>query len=261
MPLRRTSSYCCHESEFYRFSWLLALILMLGCSQSQQDSDTAAITSPEDSVIKEAPAISEAIVPETESLDKVAETSSKEVPREGRSGSAEVTPTPHIRKAAKPVTSSYSAAVPPVLLSETHRQQCLVDVGDKFPELELPTMERDTIELSSKYGETATVVLIWTPDRWMSRAALADIQRDVTGQERVRVISIALGPAADSEASDELLQLQDEEGLSISKVGSGLLPRIYVLDRKGVIAWFDVEYSEATRRELNRTLAVLETLP
>ena len=35
------------------------------------------------------------------------------------------------------------------------------------------------------------------------------------------------------------------------------LPRIYVLDAQRRIAWFDIEYSEATRRELQQTLAAL----
>jgi hypothetical protein len=35
------------------------------------------------------------------------------------------------------------------------------------------------------------------------------------------------------------------------------MPRVYVIDGNHRIAWFDIEFSEATRRELRQTLATL----
>jgi hypothetical protein len=43
----------------------------------------------------------------------------------------------------------------------------------------------------------------------------------------------------------------------LADVGSVALPRLYVLDPAGKIVWFDIEYSESTRRELEQTLSVL----
>lgn len=252
------------ELRIGKMVFLFLIVLVLGCAQPESDSGSTASSSADDSAIKEAPAISEAVVPEAENVEKVVEVSATKPQAGGLLETSDITPTPEPRRAAKPVTSIYSAAVPPVILSETHRQQCLVSVGDEFPALELANPEGETVKLASQYGKVATVVLLWTPDRWMSRAARADIARDVVGLEGIRVISVALGTAAETEAAndaEQLMQLQDREGVALSQVGSGMLPRIYVLDRAGVIAWFDVEYSEATRRELDRTLAILKSLP
>ena len=52
-------------------------------------------------------------------------------------------------------------------------------------------------------------------------------------------------------------QLIDADGAALAQVGTVSLPRVYVFDGNHRIAWFDVEYSEATRRELQQTLAAL----
>ena len=52
-------------------------------------------------------------------------------------------------------------------------------------------------------------------------------------------------------------QLLDTNGKALAQVGSVALPRLYVLDPAGKIVWFDIEYSESTRRELAQTLTVL----
>jgi len=52
-------------------------------------------------------------------------------------------------------------------------------------------------------------------------------------------------------------QLLDTSGSALAQVGSVALPRLYVLDPAGQIVWFDIEYSESTRRELSQTLGVL----
>ncbi|MEM9659649.1 MAG: hypothetical protein AAF961_14915, partial [Planctomycetota bacterium] len=52
-------------------------------------------------------------------------------------------------------------------------------------------------------------------------------------------------------------ELVDAEGVAFAKLGAKLLPRIYVLDAQGSVVWFDIEYSEATRRELRQAIAAL----
>jgi hypothetical protein len=49
----------------------------------------------------------------------------------------------------------------------------------------------------------------------------------------------------------------DPEGEYFAQLGAGRLPRIYVLDATGKIVWMDIEYSQATRRELRQTLQAL----
>ena len=168
------------------------------------------------------------------------------------------------RTAAKPVTESYSANVPPVLLTSEHASLCKVNVGDVFPAIALPKVGVGDAKIADLAGKKATVVLFWAPDRWMAEGALADlaIEAATFGGKGAGFVGIVEGPA-DGKA-DELIksaggltQLTDADGAAFGQVGASALPRVYVLDSAGKVAWFDIEYSEATRRELRQTLAEL----
>jgi peroxiredoxin len=120
--------------------------------------------------------------------------------------------------------------------------------------------------LSSLRGKQATVVLFWHPDRWMARTALIDMQRDIANKfarEDVAVVGVAVRQAAGAVqpalnvSQATFAQLLDTDGKAFAAVGSLALPRIYVLDPTGKVVWFDIEYSEGTRRELGQTLDVL----
>jgi hypothetical protein len=170
------------------------------------------------------------------------------------------------RQAAKPVVTSYSANVPPVLLTADHAALCKVQVGDVFPGFELPQIGSGPTKISTFAGAKATVILFWTPTHWMSRAALTDIAKDVAAKARdstIGVIGVAESPTADAaqeamtQAGAKFAQLLDAKGAGLAQVGADALPRVYVLDASQKIAWFDIEYSEATRRELQQTLAAL----
>lgn len=168
------------------------------------------------------------------------------------------------RTAAKPVTETYSANVPPVLLASEHASLCKVNVGDAFPAIALPKVSGGDAKVADLAGKKATVVLFWAPDRWMAEGALTDlaIEAAAFGGKGAGFVGIVEGPV-DGKA-DELIksaggltQLTDADGAALGQVGASALPRIYVLDSAGKIAWFDIEYSEATRRELRQTLAEL----
>lgn len=168
------------------------------------------------------------------------------------------------RTAAKPVTETYSASVPPVLLASEHASLCKVNVGDAFPAIALPKVGGGDAKVADLAGKKATVVLFWAPDRWMAEGALADlaIEAAAFGGKGAGFVGIVEGPA-DGKA-DELIksaggltQLTDADRAALGQVGASALPRIYVLDSAGKVAWFDIEYSEATRRELRQTLAEL----
>ncbi len=170
---------------------------------------------------------------------------------------------PVTRQSAKPVVESYANGVPPVLLSAGHAALCTVMVGDAFPKIELPTLDGGSAQqLAALAGPRATVVIFWSGDRWMSESALRDLAA-MELNEGAAVVGIATKIAQD--AAGNLLaktgakfpQLFDADGQALAQVGQDALPRIYVLDAEGRIAWFDVEYSEATRRELVQTLAAL----
>ena len=55
--------------------------------------------------------------------------------------------------------------------------------------------------------------------------------------------------------------LMDPGGNYFAQVATERLPRIYVLDHDGKIAWFDVDYSETTRRILKDVLRVIAGEP
>lgn len=155
--------------------------------------------------------------------------------------------------------------VPPVLLSAAHQALCKVGVGDQFPAIELPKLDGGQGSLQQLAGKKATVVCFWSPDRWMSRAALKDLSAIAKSEAAagVAVVGVAVGQAADAagaemkKAGATFTQFIDADSAALAQVGPNSLPRIYVLDPQGKIVWFDIEYSEATRRELRQTLAAL----
>ncbi len=156
--------------------------------------------------------------------------------------------------------------IPPVWLSTAHAKLCKVVVGEAFPVVKLPLLGGETTDLATLRGADATVILFWHPDRWMARTALVDLERDVVKKyatNRVAVIGIAVHQPAGAvqefvnQSKATYPQLLDTAGEALSKVGTYALPRLYVLDAAGRVVWFDIEYSEGTRRELEQTLKVL----
>lgn len=166
------------------------------------------------------------------------------------------------------IEETNSSAAPKVWLSAEHSAMCRVRVGDELPTRELSKLDGGRVDLASFLGSEATVVLFWHPDRWMSETALQDLEREVASQydvQKVSVVGIAVEtPRADVKRESQDMsfpQLLDEDGKLFAKIGMVMLPRIYVLDPAAHIVWFDIEYSEATRRELHSTLAALTGTP
>lgn len=153
--------------------------------------------------------------------------------------------------------------IPEVFLTAEHSAMCRVRVEDDMPMISLPKLGGGEADLASLQGKKATVVLFWHNDLWMSESALEDLAPDVSVSEEVAVIGVAVKTSeADVVAMTNAVgatftQLLDNDGKAFSKVGMTKLPRVYVLDGSGRITWFDIEYSQSTRRELKQTLAEL----
>jgi peroxiredoxin len=162
-----------------------------------------------------------------------------------------------------PGESAETVEVPPVLLTKQHEALCRVKVGDTLPEIELPKILGGSAKLSALYGKAATVIVFWKGDRQMALDELADLGPDVVqkfGSRGVEVVGIAVSqPADDARAviqntAANFPQLLDADGKAFDKVGSERLPWTLVLDANGKIVWLDLEYSLATRRELQQAL-------
>jgi peroxiredoxin len=233
---------------------VVALGVASGCTQSSPQSASstgptaaASATAAEVTEVKSQPAASEGAAPDDLAAADVKATTTTAASQ------------PQKREAAKPVIGEYGAEVPPVLLSSGHAKLCKVKVGDEFPAMNLPAIGGGAAEMV--YGPKATVVVFWTTDRWMSGTAIRDLAAMSAGG--VSIVGVAVGAQSDAasnmiaESGAKFTQLLDADGAAFSQVGQGALPRVYVLDPQRHIAWFDIEYSEATRRELLQTLAAL----
>ncbi len=235
----------------------LGVLFLVGCSEGPTTVPVASLTesaSPQAELVStsESSQTAEAVAPAEKSQPAAATENEPKVP-----------PRYTVRKA---VSAPETATIPPVLLSAGHAKLCTAKVGDAFPKLSLPKLGGGETDLATLRGKQATVILFWHPDRWMARTALIDMQRDIAAQfpaDQISVVGIAVRQPAGAvqgalnQAQAQFPQLLDTEGKALATVGTQALPRLYVLDPAGKIVWFDIEYSEGTRRELWQTLAVL----
>jgi peroxiredoxin len=159
----------------------------------------------------------------------------------------------------KPPGSPALPRVPKVVLNEQYLKASLVKVDDPMPEGELPDAEGKKHALRSLRGQKATVLLFWTGENPYSTQALADLEPDIVGRygtRGIQVIGINHRQTAEDvrsavqEASAKYPILLDTDGAFFAKVATEKLPRLYLLDAQGKVLWFDVEYSETTRRQL-----------
>jgi peroxiredoxin len=157
--------------------------------------------------------------------------------------------------------------IPQVLLSKSEEPLCKVKVGGTMPAIKLPRLESgEEADLATLYGKAGTVVVFWKGDRRMAHQQLADIGPDVIepyGEAGVTVVGIAVNQTPESakaaleKNSANFPNLLDADGKGFAQVGRERLPRTYLLDPQGKILWFDFEYSNATRRELQQAVRAL----
>lgn len=163
------------------------------------------------------------------------------------------------------------AAIPKVSLTDQFNATCLVKVGNELPEAELPGIDGNKVSLKSLYGESATVVFFWSigPTTYAQQSiinALGDMQKDFLepyAAKDLKVVSINVGNKP--EDAKKILEtsgakfpnLFDTDGNYFKSVATEKLPRVYLLDGSGKILWFDIDYTRATRRQLQTALKAL----
>jgi peroxiredoxin len=165
--------------------------------------------------------------------------------------------------AAEPPKVDVILTPPKVLLSAGHQELCLVSVGDAMPAISLPDAAGETQGLKQLFGEKLTVVLFWNSTHPYAQEQFERFHLEVVapyGAHGVGAVAINVGddPASVKAViegiKDGFPVLFDEGGESLSLVATRKLPRTYLLDPAGRILWFDIEYSESTRRELKNAI-------
>ena len=170
-------------------------------------------------------------------------------------------------------------AVPEVTLLQRDLAGCPVKIGDSLPDASLPTIAtRDETSdvkgaadgsLHARYGTKATVVLLWTPDDAWSVQGIQLLDGVVRTEFGAAVESKELGligiaGAATAESADAAVVadslrfpvLLDTDGAWYTKVADKPY-RLFLLDTAGKIAWFDLECSESTLRDLTTGIRAL----
>ncbi len=155
--------------------------------------------------------------------------------------------------------------MPKVVLSDAHAKTCLVKVGDALPDLPLKDLDGKTQSINLLLGKKLTVIFFWRSDNPYSLEELEDVGPDVAepyGAKDVGVIAIDEREPAEAvgkwvkKLGVKVPVLLDPQGDLLAKVCTGRLPRTYLVDEKGKILWFDMEYSNTTRRDLRDAIRV-----
>lgn len=162
-----------------------------------------------------------------------------------------------------PAESTRELHKPVVAMSEAHAKTCLVKVGEPFPEIKLTELGGSEEELSQLRGEKLTVVVFWNTRKVYAAEQFSRLQQEVSAAYSkfgVKVVAINLGDAPEkvkqlaTEHGIDFACLVDPTGEAFKLVATDKLPRTYLLDAEGKILWFDIEYSQGTRYELNNAV-------
>lgn len=239
----------------------LAVVILAGCTPKPQ-------------VPPPGPAKPEASEPSSPAQPQAAIPADSSAPDESAVLATDVAPAddlgPQARTAFYRADANVPASIPPVVLSKGHQALCRVKVGDTMPAIELAQVGDGRKKLANLFGQTATVVVFWQGNRRMALEELADLGPDVVapfGPEGVAVVGIAVNESAASaqaalqKSGAKFPNLLDADGTVFGQVGSKKLPRTYLVDSQGKILWFDIEYSQATRRELHQALRAVTGEP
>lgn len=173
-----------------------------------------------------------------------------------------------------PVATSFDVPTKPVLpevkLTQRDRESCRVLVGDAFPEFALSDLKGESPSADSLTGKKATVLALVQTGDLLSEEPLIFLPRLAGDYDpaAVRIAVVHVGGTA-AEAQQQVADLQagglthlhDPEGTLFAKVAVERLPRVYVLDPQGNIAWFDLTFSRSTKRELKRAVDYLTSQP
>lgn len=239
--------------------WLVtvvALALTVGCKDAAPESDLPAV---------DTLAGKTHVPPETEPLPL----SGQPVTPPGPTVQPDVPPRLPLLDRAPPKKSIAIPAVKPdeiyeprVVLSRAHEQTCLVNVGDVLPSLALHRVSGDPVALDELRGDKLTVVVFWSNREVFGREEFRRLAAEVALPFQhlgVKVVAVNVGDPAEQIEVDELTEealtcVLDSDGSALAQIATGKLPRTYLVDGKGRVLWFDIEYSRTMRRQLRNAI-------
>ena len=153
---------------------------------------------------------------------------------------------------------------PSVDLSEFHKSTCLKSVGEQVGDVTVVDMEGTHHQFLRLLSDRLTVLFFWDEKSATGMEQFRRIPVDILGDfaaHRVKVIAVNVGGEKSrvreltGDAADKIVSLVDSDGSFYGHFASSLLPRTYVLDQRGTILWFDLEFSLSTSRSLRQVLA------
>lgn len=188
----------------------------------------------------------------------------KQKQKEEPADTAEVPPVKPVKPVAPPEPPQ-ALTMPEVKLDKQLLDTCVVKVGDTMPDAELPDLQGKRASLHTLAGKKATVLLFWTSSDDYAKQALGDLDefaKPFAGKE-INIVGIDVKDSSDAahkavtEAGAKYVNLLDADGSYFAKVAKTKMPRVYLLAPSGKILWFDVEFSPASQRDLERGIKVV----
>lgn len=182
----------------------------------------------------------------------------------------EATPSPPVSQKL-PFEAADPSALPEVVMAASDRSACKVFVGDRFPAFELNDLSGQAHSAQGSLGGKGTVVVFFqlgddAVSRLRAENLLLDIQSDVASKypaEEIAVLAIHVGETT-PQLSDVLKQaeitfpiLVDANNVVLPQLTAKKPPCLYLLDGEGKVAWMDIEYGPAVRKQLSRAVQVL----
>lgn len=184
-----------------------------------------------------------------------------------RSGDPIIRTTPRLDLTSSPTFDvpmlDPNPTIPKVLLSEGHKKTCLKRVGDELGDFTLKNINGESVKLNEQLSDELTVLIFWTQNSVSGYEQFRRIPVDILGKfaaYRVKVVAVHVGGSVEEtkrltgDAGDKIVSLVDTDSKLFNAFAAAHIPRTYVLDKDGRIAWLDLEYSEGSRRSLTNAL-------
>lgn len=152
---------------------------------------------------------------------------------------------------------------PEVLLSSKHQETCRKRIGEQIDDVAVTDIAGKEYQLKSLLSDRLTVLILWNDRSFAGTEQFLRIPVDILAEfasQRVKVIAANVGGDLETtkrltgDGADKIVSLVDSDSALFKQFATSHLPRTYVLDKDGKILWFDLEYSQSTRRELANAL-------